>query len=237
MGGLAGSECRRWAGLRLERGRHGGGIAGNHRGRATHHRAVDRLAGNWLWHHHLWWHGCLRDRGDTCGRHRSDRLAGIDRLRVDRRCQRGLVSVAVAAEAMVGTAAAGKDRKRCDKKPGLTPHNTQSPGGSHYRFRQVTPGGGRTVGLRPRQRQGKERAAETWILSRGKRWKCGPDGRQLPQRPRSPQRLGSAGSNRAMLAVKPCRQFCRPIGPISPWAKKPAAGSPAKRSCRQAASW
>jgi len=31
-------------------------------------------------------------------------------------------------------------------------------------------------------------------------------------------------SNSAMLAVKPCMKFCLPMGPSSPWAKKPARG-------------
>ena len=41
----------------------------------------------------------------------------------------------------------------------------------------------------------------------------------------------------ATVAVKPCRKGSPPTGPISPAAKKPAAGAPASSSSRVSASW
>ncbi len=40
-----------------------------------------------------------------------------------------------------------------------------------------------------------------------------------------------------MLAVKPCKKFRPPIGPISPWANRPATGTSPKISCTARASW
>src|SRR5439155_9394896 len=45
------------------------------------------------------------------------------------------------------------------------------------------------------------------------------------------------GANTATVAVKPCRNVCPPTGPISPAAKKPAAGTPPSSSATAAASW
>ena len=63
-----------------------------------------------------------------------------------------------------------------------------------------------------------------------------PGGAGRRQHVRAPGRASVHGKT-ATVAVKPCRNDSPPTGPISPAAKKPAAGAPASASATVSASW